>query len=97
MKEAGIDRVIDKVIQRIGKHVSVYLTGDFARGKDSPEIELILIGSDIDLEYLDRKVIQAEEMVGRKVSCMVLEPDKADEYLKKLKPSDLLPVWNNEQ
>jgi predicted nucleotidyltransferase len=95
MKEAGIDRVLDKVIHRLGKNVSVYLTGDFARGKDSPEIELILIGSDIDLEYLDRKIIQAGELVGRKVTCVVLEPDKAEEHLKKLKPSDLLPVWNN--
>jgi hypothetical protein len=95
MKEAGIDRVIDKVIHRLGKHVSVYLTGDFARGKDSQVIELILVGCDIDLEYLNRKVIQAEELVGRKVSCIVLENEKGEEYLKKFKPSDLLPVWNN--
>jgi hypothetical protein len=97
MKETGIDRVIDKVIQRLGKHVSVYLTGDFAKGKDSPVIELILIGSDIDLEYLDRKMIQAEELVGRKVSCIVLEPCNAEDYLKEMKPSELLPVWNSNE
>src|SRR5512140_2439907 len=31
MKEAGIDRVIEKVIHRIGNLICVYLTGDFAR------------------------------------------------------------------
>jgi len=95
MKEAGIDRVIEKVIHRIGNLVSIYLTGDFARGKDSPVIDLILVGEDIDREYLARKVMQAEELVGRKVSYVVLHPDEADCHLEKLKKTDLLPLWNN--
>jgi len=95
MKEAGIDRVIEKVIHRIGNLVSIYLTGDFARGKDSPVIDLILVGEDIDREYLARKVMQAEELVGRKVSYVVLHPDEADSHLLKLKKTDLLPLWNN--
>jgi len=94
MKEAGIDRVIDKVIHRIGNLICVYLTGDFARGKDSPVIELILVGENIDREYLARKVMQAEELVGRKVSYVVLHPDEADCHLLKLKKTDLLPLWN---
>ncbi len=93
LKETGIDRVIEKVIHRIGTLMFVYLTGDFARGKDSPVIELILVGADIDREYLARKVGQAEELVGRKVSYIVLEPGEAEDYLGKFKPSDLLPLW----
>ena len=95
MKEAGIDRVIEKVIHRIGNLISVYLTGDFARGKDSPVIDLILVGENIDREYLARKVVQAEELVGRKVSYVVLHPDEAENHLLKVKKSDLLPLWNN--
>jgi hypothetical protein len=95
MKEAGIDRVIDKIIHRIGDLLCVYLTGDFARGKDSPVIELILVGENIDREYLARKVMQAEEIVGRKVSYVVLHPDEADCHLMKLNKSSLLPLWNN--
>jgi hypothetical protein len=97
IKEAGIDRVIDKVIHRIGNLICVYLTGDFARGKDSPVIDLILVGEGIDREYLARKVMQAEELVGRKVSYVVLHPDEADCHLLKLKNSDLLPLWNCEE
>jgi predicted nucleotidyltransferase len=96
MKESGIDRVIEKVIHRIGNLNCVYLTGDFARGKDSPVIDLILVGVNIDREYLARKVMQAEELVGRKVSYVVLHPDEADCHFMKLKKSDLLPLWNNE-
>ena len=93
LKETGIDQVIEKVAQRLGNLVAVYLTGDFARGKDSKTIELILIGADIDREYLDIKVAQAEEIVGRKVSYIVLEPFESIEYLSILRPQDLLPLW----
>jgi hypothetical protein len=97
MKEAGIDRVIDKVIHRIGNLICVYLTGDFARGKDSPVIDLILVGENIDREYLARKVMQAEELVGRKVSYVVLHPDESENHLLQVKPADLLPLWNSEE
>jgi len=76
LKETGIDRVIQKVIHRLGNLICVYLTGDFARGKDSQVIELILVGKDIDREYLARKIVQSEEIVGRKVSYVVLESPK---------------------
>lgn len=94
MKETGIDRVIEKVIHRIGNLVSVYLTGDFAKGKDSQVIDLILVGDGIDREYLARKVVQAEELVGRKVSYIILDPVEAKGHLEYLKPSDLLPLWH---
>jgi len=94
LKETGIDRVIEKVIHRLGSLLCVYLTGDFARGKDSPVIELILVGDGIDREYLARKVVQAEELVGRKVSYIVLTPVEAENHLGRLKPSDLLPLWD---
>jgi DNA-binding transcriptional ArsR family regulator len=94
MKETGIDRVIEKVIHRLGNLICVYLTGDFAQGRDGQVIELILVGADIDREYLARKVMQAEEMVGRKVSYIVLDPKEAKSYLTYLKPADLLPLWN---
>jgi DNA-binding transcriptional ArsR family regulator len=95
LKETGIDRVIEKVIHRLGNLLSVYLVGDFAHGKDSRVIELILVGDDIDREYLSRKVIQAEKLVGRKVSYTILDPGEAERQLENLKPSDLLPLWSN--
>lgn len=95
LKETGIDRVIEKVIYRIGNLICVYLTGDFAHGKDSAVIELILVGDGIDREYLARKVFQAEELVGRKVSYIVFDPPEAEEHLRSLKPSDMLLLWNN--
>jgi hypothetical protein len=94
MKEIGIDQVIEKVIHRIGNLNCIYLIGDFARGKDSDVIELILVGGDIDLEYLARKVGQAEELVGRKVNYIVLDQEEAVKHLDTFNPTDLLPLWN---
>ncbi len=95
LKETGIDRVIDKVIHRLGNLLSVYLVGDFAHGRDSKVIELILVGNEIDREYLTSKVLQAEELVGRKVTYTILDPAEADKKLESLEPSDLLPLWSN--
>jgi DNA-binding transcriptional ArsR family regulator len=97
MKETGIDRVIENVIHRLGNLLAVYLVGDFAHGKDSPVIELILVGADIDTVYLSRKVVQAEELVGRKVSYIILDPAEADGHLLKMKPSELLPLWKSNE
>jgi hypothetical protein len=97
LKETGIDRVIEKVIHRLGNLLSVYLVGDFAHGIDSPVIELILVGADIDSEYLAKKVAQAEELVGRKVSFTVFNQAEAEAHFLKLQPSDLLPLWNSRE
>lgn len=94
IKETGLDRLVDKIVNRIGNLECVYLTGDFACGKDSPVIELLLVGCNIDREYLARKVVQAEEITGRKVSFVVLQPDEAGDHLGRINPNRLLPLWN---
>jgi hypothetical protein len=94
LKESGIDRVIEKVIHRMGSLESIYLTGDFARGIDSPVIELIIVGIDIDREYLARKVSMAEMLCKRKVSYVVVDPGETQTYLAKLNSAAILPLWN---
>jgi hypothetical protein len=95
LKETGIDKVIENVIHRIGDLLFVYLTGEFACGRDSDVIEIILVGTGINLDYLNAKVHQAEKIVGRKVSYQLFCPAEADEKLKDYNPCELLPLWNN--
>jgi hypothetical protein len=94
LKETGIDKVIEKVISRVGDLICVYLTGDFAHGLDSDVIELILVGNNIDKAYLDRKIKQTEELAGRTLKCVVYDPFTAEAELKNFKACDLLPLWN---
>ncbi len=95
LKETGIDKVIEKVINRMGNLLFVYLTGDFAHGKDSRVIELILVGDDIDNDYLAKKILQAEEICGRKVNCTIYEPAEAKEHIGSIKPGDIFLLWSN--
>ena len=81
MKYIGIDRVVDKVISKIGELHSAYLTGDFARGKDSPVIDLLLVGENIDRVYLLKLVDKGEQLVNRKIRYIIINPEEVPEYL----------------
>lgn len=61
----GIDTVIEKVVERLGNVNEVYLTGNFAKGLDSQVLELALVGSDIDAEYLEFLSGKASKIIHR--------------------------------
>lgn len=92
LKHIGIDRVIEVVINRMGRLDKMYLTGDYAKGKDSGIIDLVFIG-DIDKEYLVNLVSKAEKMVDRKLRFLTYEP-KEWETQKVLQDRHLL-IWEN--
>lgn len=96
IKETGIDRVIAKVIDKIGELWYVYLTGDLAHGRDSSMIELILVGRDLDNEYLERKTKQAKEITGRDVRCTLLGLKESRDRLSAMQPDGLLLLWSKE-
>jgi len=50
----------------------VFLVGEFARGLDSPIIDLIFIGK-VDKNYLVSLVEKAEEMVHRKIRYLIYD------------------------
>ncbi|HHP7234654.1 MAG TPA: winged helix-turn-helix domain-containing protein [Desulfobacterales bacterium] len=43
-KVMGIDRVIESIVRRLGNLQKAYLTGDYAEGKDTGIIDLVLVG-----------------------------------------------------
>ena len=55
------------------------------------------MGNDIDRKYLAEKVMQAEDLVGRKVSYVVLKPEKADRHFIMIKIAALLSLWNSDE
>ena len=56
---------------------------------------IILKETGIDREYLAHKVQQAEDLVGRKISYVILSPAESTYHLNTIKQSDLLPLWVN--
>jgi hypothetical protein len=46
----------------------IILIGDYARGNDSGNIEVFLIGQDLNMEYITHLENKIEDLIGRKVS-----------------------------
>ena len=81
MKFVGIDEIIEKVLRRVGDLQSAYITGDFARGIDSAVIELLLVGDDINLNYVNKLLEKAEYHIQRKVQILILQKREANDLL----------------
>jgi len=76
-KHTGIDQLVARVVDQIGNVTRAYITGDMAVGRNTPRIDLVLVGSDISLENLDRLTAKAEKLIGREISWVILSPDEA--------------------
>jgi hypothetical protein len=77
-KTIGLDTVVHTVVGRLGNLEKVFLVGDFARGLDSPIIDLVFVG-DVQKTYLLELVEKAERMVQRKIRYIIYsEPEFAN-------------------
>lgn len=66
LKTVGIDQVIEYVIKNLGNPEKVYLTGDFAQGKESSIIDLIIVG-EIKKDTLLSLIEKAEERINKRI------------------------------
>ena len=71
----GLDELMEKIVKRMGNVEKAIIVGDYALGIDSGTIQLILIGKDLDKEYLDFIVEKTYEKIKRKVEVVLLEQD----------------------
>lgn len=86
-KHFGIDKIVDQVLCKIGEVETVFLTGDLAKGLDSPVIDITLIGDRVNTEYLARLVVKAELLVNRKIRTIVYNKN---DFVSIEKPSLLI-------
>ncbi|MBX2944900.1 MAG: winged helix-turn-helix transcriptional regulator [Cyclobacteriaceae bacterium] len=98
-KYLGIDKLLDnvihKVLARLGTLHLAFITGDYAEGRDSGIIDLVMVG-DIDRTYLQACVIKAEKLINRKVRTLVLTAQEFEENRKRLNPDKALVLWQAE-
>lgn len=93
LKYVGIDRIIEVIINRMGRLEKLYLSGDYAKGKDTGIIDLIFIG-DMDRGYLVNLITKAEKLIDRKVRFLTYETEEWDNEPKKNSEGYLL-LWEN--
>jgi len=63
----GLDAMVEIILQRMGTIEKVILIGDYAKGNDSGTIEVILVGDDLNTEYIDQLAVKIENEIKRKV------------------------------
>jgi len=79
LKSTGIDKIISNIINKLGEIELAFIRGDYAVGKDSGLIDLVIVGKQINQTELERVRRKTEGLISRKISALVLNPD---EYLK---------------
>jgi len=92
-KFVGVDEIIEQVINHLGEPDAVYLLGDLAQGIDSPDLNMIIIGENIDLDYLETLVAKAQKIISRKIGYAVFTTAEFIIQYPHLDDHKLLPVW----
>ena len=91
-KVMGIDKVIDGIIHRLGDLERAYLIDDYAEGKDTGIIDLLLVG-DIDRYHLNDLSRKTERYIKRKIRSIVLSREEYEDLLPKLKKRPSVLIW----
>ena len=92
LKHSGITQVIEEVVQRAGNIEKVWLKGGFAQGKDSPVIELVVIGNDIDTVYFTSLIKKVKELIKRDVNYSLVS--SSEEASAVTRDEKMLLIWN---
>jgi hypothetical protein len=95
-KVMGIDQVIDGIINRLGDLESAYLIDDYAEGKDSGIIDLVLVG-DIDHYHLNDLSRKTERYIKRKIRSLVLDQKELEDFKPNLVDRPHLLIWKSHQ
>jgi len=91
-KVMGMDQVIDGIVNRLGDLERAYLIGDYAEGKDTGIIDLVLVGS-INEHQLHDLIRKTERYVNRKIRTLVLKPSDFREFRPNLEHRPMLLIW----
>jgi len=68
LKHLGLADIVEMVLARMGAVAQIVLIGDYAKGIDSGNIEIFLIGPNLNMDYIQQLEGKIEALIGRKVS-----------------------------
>jgi len=91
-KVMGIDQVIDSIINRLGDLERAYLIDDYAEGKDTGIIDLLLVGN-INQYHLNDLSRKTERYIKRKIRSLVLSQEEYEGLLPELKKRPRVLIW----
>jgi DNA-binding transcriptional ArsR family regulator len=93
-KVIGLDQVIDGIVSRLGDLERAYLIGDYADGKDTGIIDLILVGN-VNGHHLADLSKKVECYINRKIRTLVLNPSEFQEFQSNIRHRPMLLIWES--
>ena len=67
-KHLGLEEIVERVLERMGPVHKILLIGDYAKGLDTGEIDVVLIGKQLNTEYIEALETKVEDLIDRKVN-----------------------------
>lgn len=77
MKYTGIGHLISELIKHLGQLEKVFLAGDYAKGRQSDIIDVVLVG-DINQAFLIGMIAKAEKIVNKKIRYLIYSSKEFD-------------------
>ena len=93
-KYAGVDKLVEVIIKKIGDVKTAYLVGDYARGIDSGLIDIILIG-EINTMELNRIAERRSKDINRKIRPIVVTEEELKGLWNQLDMDRSLLIWGD--
>jgi predicted nucleotidyltransferase len=91
-KVMGLDQLIDGIVNRLGDLERAYLVGDYAEGKDTGIIDLILVGN-INGHHLADLSKKTERYTKRKIRSLVLSREEFQNLAPSLEARPKVLIW----
>lgn len=91
-KHVGLDKIAENIAKKLGNVEEIFLTGSIVQGIDTGELNIVLVGNEIDKKYLSNLVRKAEHMIDRKISFLCFDQLSFKEFKSHL-DSNVLLIW----
>lgn len=95
-KVMGLDQVIESILTRLGDLEKAYIIDDYAEGKDTGIIDLVLVGN-IDQYHLNDLTRKTERYIKRKIRSLVLTREEFKAFMPKLENRPYFLVWERQK
>lgn len=94
-KALGMDRILESVLKRLGNLEKAMLIDDYAEGKDTGIIDLVLIG-DLNQNNLQELTKKTEKYIDRKIRTLTLTSDEFKRLAPNLDKRPQFILWQRE-
>ena len=91
-KYLGLDKVVENIVNQIGEIKYAFIVGDYADGKDTGTINLVIVGA-VDADKLKYWVHKTEAIISRKVQTDILSDEGFDVWKSDGKINSAIVLW----